>query len=588
VRREPRRRSLLVRLLAASMLIAICAIAATAWLTVRITTRAVAGEQGRTLSADTDVYDAFIGYAATHDRWDQVGDTVRRLASLTGRHIALTTEDRRTIADSAPGTVRPDRPSATVDPLRLDAALARSSAGRIDPRAVGPYQLTPAERADLRAAADGEVQCLRDGQVAAEVVQTPSGRPTVRLLSADVTERSAHCAAPALRTPVPSEVAPLRQLTGLMRDCLGDNDAMRNLSVTPLFSLVFTRPASTAEMEGQALDCLEESRRRQLTPYAAPRALLFVTDPAQPAVAPVLRLSPANTARIVGMTGVVLTLALVVTVLVGRRLVGPLRALTAAARLPVEDLRPVPVTTHDEIGYLAIAFNDLAERRRQLEAQRKAMVNDVAHELRTPLTNIRTWLEAARAGVTPVDAALLDLLVEESILLQHVIDDLRDLAAADAGSLRVHPEPVFVNDLLAQLIEAHRGAAEAAGVALTAAPDGDPEAIVDPVRLRQLVGNLVANAIRHTPPGGTVTLRSRITGDRLIVEVDDTGTGIAADDLPKVFERFWRADASRSRTTGGSGLGLPIVRHLAEAHGGTVTVTSRPGEGSTFTVSLPR
>jgi two-component system sensor histidine kinase BaeS len=581
----PRRRSLLVRLLATSMLIAICAIAATAWLTVRITTRAVADEPGRTLSADTDVYDAFIGYAAAHDRWDQVGDTVRRLASLTGRHIALTTEDRRTIADSAPGTTRPDRPSATVDPLRLDAALARSSAGRIDPRAVGPYRLTPAEHAKLRAAADGEVQCLRDGQVAAEVVETPSGRPTVRLLSADVTERSSRCAAPELRAAVPSELAPLEQLTALTQECLGEGTAA--FSITPLFSLVFTTPATSADHERQALSCLEESRRAQLTPYAAPRALLFVTDPAQPVAAPVVRLSAANTARIVGMTGVVLTLALVATVLVGRRLVRPLRLLTEAARQPVDDQRPVPVTTHDEIGYLATAFNDLAERRRQLEAQRKAMVNDIAHELRTPLTNIRTWLEAARAGVTPVDPALLDLLVDESILLQHVIDDLRDLAAADAGSLRVHPEPVFVNDVLAQLLDAHRGAAEAAGVTLAAVPDGDPEATVDPVRLRQLLGNLVANAIRHTPAGGAVTVRSRRAGDRLVVEVADTGGGITAEDLPKVFERFWRADASRSRTTGGSGLGLPIARHLAEAHGGTVTVTSRLGEGSTFTVNLP-
>jgi len=110
---------------------------------------------------------------------------------------------------------------------------------------------------------------------------------------------------------------------------------------------------------------------------------------------------------------------------------------------------------------------------------------------------------------------------------------------------------------------------------------------VYPVRLRQLLGNVVANAIRHTPAGGAVTVRSRRAGDRLVVEVGDTGGGITAEDLPKVFERFWRADASRSRTTGGSGLGLPIARHLAEAHGGTVTVTSRLGEGSTFTVNLP-
>lgn len=585
--RVPAHRSLLVRLLATSMLIAVCAIAATAWLTVRITTGGAAQDQGRTLSADTDVYDAFIGYAATHNTWDDIGDTTRRLAVLTGRRIALTTQDRRTIADSAPGgSLQSVRPSAVVDPLRLDAGLARNSAGRIDPRAVGPYRLTEAERVRLRAIADADVRCLRAAQVAAEVVATPSGRPTVRLLSADVGGRHAGCAPSKLQLPVPSELAPLAALTELMQQCVGA-DTMRAVTVTPGFALQFSPKAGDQGTQFQALQCLEDSRRKQLTPYVAPTALLFITGPVQPAAAPTVQLSRANALRIVGVTVVVLALALVATVLVGLRLVRPLRLLTEAARRPVDHQRRVPVTTHDEIGYLATAFNDLADRRERLEQQRKAMVNDVAHELRTPLTNIRTWLEAARDGVTEADPAVLDLLVEESVLLQHVIDDLRDLAAADAGNLRIHPEPTYINDVLAQVADAHRSAAETAGVALTVEPADDPEMTVDPVRLRQLVGNLVANAIRHTPHGGSVHLRSRLDGDRLVLDVADTGTGIAPADLPQVFERFWRADSSRSRATGGSGLGLPIARQLAQAHGGTITVASHAGEGSTFTVTLP-
>jgi len=124
-------------------------------------------------------------------------------------------------------------------------------------------------------------------------------------------------------------------------------------------------------------------------------------------------------------------------------------------------------------------------------------------------------------------------------------------------------------------------------VRLVTEADGDPEVVVDPVRLRQLVGNLVSNAVRHTPAGGTVTVRSRVTGGELTIEVADTGTGIDAADLPKIFDRFWRADGSRTRRTGGSGLGLAIARKLTEAHGGTVAVVSTLGTGSTFTVRMP-
>jgi two-component system sensor histidine kinase BaeS len=332
--------------------------------------------------------------------------------------------------------------------------------------------------------------------------------------------------------------------------------------------------------------CIEESRREQLRPFVAAPALLFVTGPPTVTTSTV-NLSPANALRIVGTTAIVLLLAFAATVLVGVRLVRPLRALTDAAHLPVDRQRPVPVTTRDEIGHLATAFNDLSARRQDLERQRKAMVGDIAHELRTPLTNIRTWLEAARDGVTPVDAPFLDLLVEESVLLHHVIDDLRDLAAADAGQLPVHPEPTFVADTLAQVLDAHRGAAEARGVRLAAVDDADPEVFVDAVRLRQLVGNLVSNAIRHTPPGGAVTVTTHLRDGRLVIDVSDTGTGIAAADLPKVFDRFWRADASRSRESGGSGLGLAIARQIARAHGGEVRVASEVGHGSTFTVDLP-
>lgn len=584
-RRVPPHRSLLVRLLATSMLIAVCAIAATAWLSVRITTRAVTQEQGRTLSADTDVYDTLIEYGATHNGWDGVDGTVRRLADLTGRRIALTTMSRIPIADSATGPAPPATvQTATVDPLHLDAALARNAAGRIDPRAVGPYRLTEPERRLLRATADRQVTCLRAGGLAAEVIETPSGRPTVRLVSDDVDGRFyTTCDFGRLQEPVPSERGPLAELTAAVQACLG---AELGISITPTFAVRWRKPPAEPGIEEQARNCVEDSRRAQLKPYVAPPALLFVVGPAT-TTPPAVNLSPVNTLRIAGMTAIVLAVVFAATILVGVRLVRPLRVLTDAARQPVDHQQRVPVTAHDEIGYLAMAFNDLSDRRLALERQRKAMVNDIAHELRTPLANIRSWLEAARDGVVEVDPRTLDLLVEEAVLLHHVVDDLRDIAAADAGNLRLHPEPTFVAEVLGQVVEAHRGAAEAAGVTLALRAESDPEADVDPVRIRQLIGNLVSNAIRHTPEGGSVTVRIRSDGERLAIEVTDTGTGIAAEDLPKVFDRFWRADGSRTRSTGGTGLGLSIARQLARAHGGDITVVSRPGHGSTFTVDLP-
>lgn len=288
--------------------------------------------------------------------------------------------------------------------------------------------------------------------------------------------------------------------------------------------------------------------------------------------------------------------------LAGSRLVRPLHALTGAAQRmrDGEDSAPVRVTDDNEIGRLAAAFNDMADHRARLETQRKDMVSDVAHELRTPLSNIRGWLEAAQDGLAEPDPAFIASLHTEAVQLQHIIDDLQDLAAADAGALRLHPEPVRIEDVLAQVAAAHQARAETAGVALSALPWADgapaPELWADPVRLRQAVGNLVSNAVRHTPSGGRVTLRAygcgpsadgAADGGEVVVEVADTGSGISAAHLPHVFDRFWRAEKSRSRRTGGSGLGLAIVRKLVEAHGGSVGAASVEGQGSVFTVRLP-
>ncbi|MEU8241070.1 HAMP domain-containing sensor histidine kinase [Actinoplanes missouriensis] len=584
--RVPWRHSLVTRLLATSVLIAIAAIGSTAWLAVRTATRVISQEQGRSLTDDKGVYDMLVAYAAGHPDWSQASELIRERAAKLGRRITLMTEDRQVIIDSGPGaSLATARPSAVVDPLNLDLGLTGGTE-RIDPRAVGPYRLPAAERAELRAHAKRAMGCLANAGVSGRVVDTPSGRPSVELIAPDSSGALARCTADLDTTVTGTEEKALRTLGKLTGACLGGVSGGTVL-VSPQFSAFVLAPEEVTGRTMVPLDfagspgaaqgrtarvrtCLDKSRRTQLQPFVAPPVLLFVTDPDTGGDQTTFALSGENTVRIVTVTGAVLFATIVVTVLAGRRLVRPLRALTEAA----DRHAPVVISGRDEIAHLALALHASAE-------QRRAMVNDVAHELRTPLTNIRSWLEAAQDDLAPTDAKLVDLLHEESVQLQHLINDLGDLAAVDAGTLRVHPEPIRVRDVVEQVADAHRGTGQ---VRLETAIEGDPVVLADPVRLRQVLGNLVSNAIRYTPRGGTVT----VAAEQSTITVRDTGIGISDDDLPRIFDRFWRADGSRSRTTGGSGLGLAITRKLVEAHGGTVHVASTPGVGTVFTVRLPR
>ncbi|GAB2701226.1 HAMP domain-containing sensor histidine kinase [Kitasatospora kifunensis] len=660
-RRVPLRKSLLVRLLAASILVAVCSVAATAWLAVNTTSQEIQQEQVQTLSDDAGIYETLLGYAATHQNWDGADSVLADLTKRTGRHIALTDQSRHPIggstaphaspapSDASPvpsnASAVPSNASAVIDPLDVDQTLAPGGGTtRIDPRAVGPFALSPEERAHLRSAAAATADCLRTRGFAAETGTDPSGRPNVTVAGlAPDDDTAAACGLPQLSAPTPTEQQALGKLGELVDACLSPEglgpvklgigpggvvpsprvqSAGRPPSsvivpggpvVSPGSPAVPTSPTATpspaatptplpnpsADSDDQAVaTCVDSSRRQQLAPYVAPTALLFISD-SNGTTTPAFHLTRAGTLRIAGVTGLVLALTVALSVLLATRLIRPLRALTDAAQHPTEPHARVPVTGDDEIGYLAAAFNDLSERRERIEEQRKAMVSDVAHELRTPLSNIRGWLEAAQDGVATPDGSFVASLLEEALLLQHIIDDLRDLAAADAGSFRLHLEPVRIAELLDQVAAAHRARAEAAGVRLSVLPaDGEAELVADPVRLRQAVGNLVDNAVRHTPHGGSVTVGADLVGEEpvgddlvaaeLVIEVTDTGTGIGPDELPHVFDRFWRAEKSRSRQTGGSGLGLAIVRQLAHAHGGTVTATSTPGQGAVFTLRLPR
>ncbi|MEU0550252.1 HAMP domain-containing sensor histidine kinase [Micromonospora sp. NPDC005979] len=605
MRREvPLRRSLLLRLLALAVLIAVGSIAATAWLAVRTTTGAIRQEQGQALADDARIYDTLIGYAATHPSWDDVDTALRPLAEQVGRRITLTTESGTPLADSAPQAgPLPTKPSATIDALAVDTTLAPGSpaavdAARIDPRAAGPYLLPPDERRTLLDRADQAVLCLRvRPRIAAVVAEGPSGRPRIATPGTDLND-NAICgqAREELAAPTATERKALAQLNALVNTCLARRKiAPVNVDLDWTWT---TRSAPARQTRGatevdedqsQAVNaCVGTSRREQLLPYVAPAATLFVSDPGgRPTTT--FDLSRANQARIVAVAGLVLLVTVGVTVLAGVRLTRPLHALTGAAQRmrDGDGAARVRVTGRDEIARLAEAFNDMSERRERLEQLRRAMVSDIAHELRTPVTTIRGWLEAAEDGVAPLDRRLVSSLLEEATLLQHVIADLQDLAEAEAGALRLHPETVYLADLLGQVAEAYRVQADRAGVTLSVLLDADPQVYADPVRLRQVVGNLVGNAVRHTPTGGSVTISAGAADGQVTIAVADTGSGISAEHLPRVFDRFWRAEKSRSRQTGGSGLGLAIVRKLVEAHQGTVQVESTPTKGSTFTVHLP-
>jgi two-component system sensor histidine kinase BaeS len=598
-REVPLQRSLIVRLLAVSALISVCSIAATAWLAVQTTTKAIRQEQGRALAADAQVYDVLLGYAATHHDYAGVRTVVDQLAQQTGRRITLTTTAHAPLADSASGGAPAlGSASATVDALSVDNQLSpATTTDRIDDRAVGPFRLPAAERARLHQAADRLADCLRAVFPAeVTVVDQPSGRPLVEAPGADPASERCETLRQPLTGATPTEQGALTKLNGLVDSCLRRHGlAAVRLDLDTGWDRWTSLPAATARREPTVPGtndlvngCIGTSRRELLSPYVAPPALLFVTAPGTGASGPrTFDLSMANRSRIVIVTGLVLLVALTITVLAGRRLVAPLQALIRAAQRDGGAAGPIRVRGRDEIARLTAAFNEMAARRRELEELRKAMVSDIAHEMRTPVTNIRGWLEAAEDGVVVPDRQLMSSLLEEAVLLQRVIDDLQDLAAADAGELALHPEHVGIGEVIAQTALANRTRAETAGVRVITAVSAEVIVYADPVRLRQAVGNLVTNAVRHTPPGGTVTITGSAEATAAVIEVADTGPGIPAADLPRVFERFWRGDKSRNRHTGGSGLGLAIVRKLAEAHGGTASAGGTEGHGATFSLRIP-
>lgn len=286
---------------------------------------------------------------------------------------------------------------------------------------------------------------------------------------------------------------------------------------------------------------------------------------------------------------IAVAIAVLVTFLLSRRTLAPVKALAAAAqRLGQGDFsQRVSVEDRSEMGQLARSFNLMAGELEQAEQMKRNMVADVAHELRTPLSNIRGYLEAVRDGVVKADTDTIRSIDEEAALLSRLVDDLQELSLAEAGELKLVCQAEDVSRLIMQSVAAERSRATAKGLSLSVEmPHGLPAVSIDSQRISQVLRNLLDNAVAHTAEG-SITVVVRQQDNWVEISVADTGEGIPEEDLPNIFERFYRVDKSRTRATGGSGLGLTIAKYLVEAHGGIIEARSEKGKGSRFSFTVP-
>lgn len=293
-------------------------------------------------------------------------------------------------------------------------------------------------------------------------------------------------------------------------------------------------------------------------------------------------------AVVVGTIGGAL-LALVAGALLARTLTRPLHQLTAATQTIAQgDLgHQVNIQARDEIGQLANAFNAMSSNLAKSNELRQQMTADIAHDLRTPLSVILGYTEALNDGKLHGNADMYEVLHRQAQHLSHLIEELRTLSLADAGKLTLYKHTISPKNFLEETQRAYRAQAQNQEVSITIDAEEDlPTIEVDPDRMAQVLGNLVSNALRHTPKGGQITLGAVAVSKGVEIHIADTGHGIGAADLPFIFERFYQADKNRTEE-GASGLGLPIAKSIVEAHGGEISVESEEGQGSTFRILMP-
>jgi two-component system sensor histidine kinase BaeS len=287
-------------------------------------------------------------------------------------------------------------------------------------------------------------------------------------------------------------------------------------------------------------------------------------------------------------SGLPVILVVAGVVLVGRSFIRswrPVRRLIRAAGALADGDYSARVTPSGSRSMRAVvsSFNDMARQLETADEQRRRLLADLGHELRTPLTVVRGEIEAMLDGVHEIDSDHLNLLMNEVMVMERLLEDLRTLSLIDAGRLDLHPEPTDLLGLVEEVADGYRRRAGENGVVVSVEPTDDlDELLVDPVRIREVLTNLTVNALRAMPDGGVLRFVFRSTAAGAVIEVADSGTGIDSSELDQVFDRFHKGSSS-----GGSGLGLTISRDLVEAHGGTLTLESQAGVGTTVTVELP-
>jgi signal transduction histidine kinase len=283
-------------------------------------------------------------------------------------------------------------------------------------------------------------------------------------------------------------------------------------------------------------------------------------------------------------------IALVMARWLARGMTQPLRDMAEAARrMETGDYSTrVYTTSRDEVGQLAAAFNRMSRELETLETSRRDLVANVSHELKTPITAIRAHLENLLDGVEEPDNETLQVMLAQSERLGRLVEQLLDLSKLESGDVPLRREQVALAPLVAQVMSEIQVASADRDVEVSSAlPDDLPPIEADAERVHQVIFNLVDNAVRFTPEGGEVRIEAQRHNGAVEVRVADTGVGIPAEALPRLFERFYRVDAARARGDGGTGIGLAIARSVVEAHGGTIRAESEPGHGSTFSFDLP-